>query len=110
MTPIQPIQMPVSLTQNPIQPIAPISTASNAQGTSEVSVVNFKDLLNKALGDLNTSQVEANNSIQNLATGGSENLHDVIISMEKAEMTLQYAIQVRNKVMDAYQSVIQMQV
>ncbi len=107
---IQPIQMPISLTQNPIQPIAPISMSMNAQSTSEVSAVNFKDLLNKAISDLNGTQTDATASIQNLATGGSENLHDVIISMEKAEMTLQYAIQVRNKVMDAYQSVIQMQV
>jgi flagellar hook-basal body complex protein FliE len=107
---IQPIQMPVSLTQSPIQAISPIASSINTQNTAEVSAVNFKDLLNKAMGDLNSSQVEAGNAIQNLATGGSENLHDVIISMEKAEMTLQYAIQVRNKVMDAYQSVIQMQV
>jgi flagellar hook-basal body complex protein FliE len=107
---IQPIQMPISLTQNPIQPIAPISVFNNAQSTSEVSAVNFKDLLTKAISDLNTSQTDANASIQNLATGGADNLHDVIISMEKAEMSLQYAIQVRNKVMDAYQSVIQMQV
>ena len=107
---IQPIQMPISLTQSPIQPISPISVTQNAQSASEVSAVNFKDLLSKAISDLNTSQTDANSAIQNLATGGSDNLHDVIISMEKAEMTLQYAIQVRNKVMDAYQSVIQMQV
>ena len=107
---IQPIQLPVSLTQSPIQPISPISNSMNAQQTSEVSSVGFKDLLNKAISDLNTTQVDANSAIQNLATGGSANLHDVVISMEKAEMTLQYAIQVRNKVMDAYQSVIQMQI
>jgi flagellar hook-basal body complex protein FliE len=107
---IQPIQMQIPLMSNPIQPIAPISVSNHAQNASEVSAVNFKDLLNKAISDLNTSQTDANTAIQNLATGGSDNLHDVIISMEKAEMTLQYAIQVRNKVMDAYQSVIQMQV
>jgi flagellar hook-basal body complex protein FliE len=45
-----------------------------------------------------------------LATGGAENLHDVIMSMEKAGLTLQYAIQIRNKVLEAYQSVIQMQI
>ncbi len=56
------------------------------------------------------SQAGANEAIKNIATGGEENLHDIIISMEKAEMTLQYAIQIRNKALDAYQSVIQMQV
>jgi len=107
---IQPIQMPISLAQNPIQPIAPITYSANTQATAQTSAVGFKELLNKAISDLNTTQLDANTSIQHLATGGSENLHDVMISMEKAEMTLQYAIQVRNKVMDAYQSVIQMQV
>jgi flagellar hook-basal body complex protein FliE len=67
-------------------------------------------LLKKAVNDLNSSQVGANESIKNLATGGEDNLHDVIISMEKASMTLQYAIQIRNKLLEAYQSVIQMQI
>ena len=106
---IEPIQLPISMTQGSIQPIAPIAM-DMAQNASEVSPVSFKDVLSKAVMDLNVTQINANDAIKGLATGGSENLHDVIIAMEKAEMTLQYAIQVRNKVLDAYQSVIQMQV
>ena len=106
---IQPIQMPVSLTQGFISPITPIMT-DVAQNAAEVSPSSFKDLLKKALTDLNVSQVGANDAIKNLATGGEENLHDVIISMEKASLTLQYAIQIRNKMLEAYQSIIQMQV
>ena len=107
---IQPIQMPISITQGPIQPIAPIAWNPNPNATGDVSPTNFKDLLNKALVDLNSSQIGANDAIKNLASGGDENLHDVIIDMEKASMTLQYAIQIRNKVLEAYQSVIQMQI
>ncbi len=106
---IQPIQMPISLTQGMIQPIPPISVDA-AQNAAEVSPSSFKDLLKKAVSDLNASQVGANESIKELATGGEENLHDVIIEMEKASMTLQYAIQIRNKVLEGYQSVIQMQI
>lgn len=106
---IQPIQMPVSLTQGSIAPIAPISVDA-AQNLAEVSPSSFKDLLKKALTDLNAGQVGANDAIQNLATGGEDNLHDVVIAMEKASLTLQYAIQIRNKVLEAYQSVIQMQI
>jgi len=90
----------------PIQSIA----AETAQNAAEVSPANFRDLMKKALTDLNVSQVGANDAIKSLATGGEENLHDIIISMEKASMTLQYAIQIRNKLLEAYQSVIQMQV
>jgi flagellar hook-basal body complex protein FliE len=92
-----------------MDPIASFSALSASQA-AEVSPSNFKDLLKKALGDLNASQVGANEAIKSLATGGEENLHDIIISMEKAGMTLQYAIQIRNKMLEAYQSVIQMQV
>ena len=106
---IQPIQMPLSMTQGMIQPIASLSV-DGAQNAAEVSPSSFKDLLKKAVTDLNVSQTGANEAIQNLATGGEENLHDVIIAMEKANLSLQYAIQVRNKVLEAYQSVIQMQI
>lgn len=106
---IQPIQLPVSLTQGPILPIQPISVEAT-QNAAEVSPSSFKDLMKKAVGDLNASQVGASDAIQNLATGGEDNLHDVIIAMEKANITLQYAIQIRNKVLEAYQSVIQMQI
>ena len=109
LEPIQPIQMA----------IAPIQAVLNPMGTSPVdtmpaiaanSAVNFKDLMKNALSDLNASQVNANDAIQNLASGGNDNLQDVIISMEQAGMTLQYAIEIRNKLLDAYQSVIQMQI
>jgi flagellar hook-basal body complex protein FliE len=106
---IQPIQMPVSMTQGMIQPIAALPTDA-AQSAAEMSPASFKDLLKKAVTDLNVSQTGANEAIQNLATGGADNLHDVIIAMEKANLSLQYAIQVRNKVLEAYQSVIQMQI
>lgn len=107
---IQPIQMPVSVTQPSfIMPIQPFSLDA-AQNAAEVSPANFKDLLKKALTDLNATQIGGNEAIKSLATGGEENLHDIIISMEKASMTLQYAIQIRNKMLEAYQSVIQMQV
>src|SRR5689334_21296285 len=106
---IQPVQMPVSMTQGAILPIQSLLTEAT-QNLAEVSPANFKDLLKKALTDLNVSQVDGNDAIKNLATGGEENLHDVIIAMEKASMTLQYAIQIRNKVLESYQSVIQMQI
>ena len=112
MIPFEPIQ--------PIQSaIAPIQAAVNPMGTDPVdntplvaagNAVDFSGLMKKALTDLNASQVSANDAIKNLASGGDDNLHDVIISMEQAGMTLQYAIEIRNKLLDAYQSVIQMQI
>jgi flagellar hook-basal body complex protein FliE len=109
MMEIQPIQLPLSLTRGSIEPIQPI-LADAFPKTTQLSPANFQDLLNKAITDLNVSQVGANENIRALATGGEENLHDIMIAMEKANLTLQYAIQIRNKVLEAYQSVIQMQI
>ena len=106
---IQPIQMPVSMTQGIINQIPPI-LMDHAENAAELAPASFRDLMKKALTDLNVSQVGANDAIKALATGGEENLHDVVISMEKASMTLQYAIQIRNKLLEGYQSVIQMQI
>jgi flagellar hook-basal body complex protein FliE len=109
MMEIQPIQLPLSLTRGSIEPIQPL-LADASKRAAELSPANFQDLLKKAMTDLNVSQVGSNESIRALATGGEENLHDIMIAMEKANLTLQYAIQIRNKVLDAYQSVIQMQI
>ena len=65
---IQPIQMPISMTQGAINPIAPI-TIDTAQNAAEVAPSNFKDLMKKALTDLNASQVSSTDAIKSLATG-----------------------------------------
>ncbi|HUO58598.1 MAG TPA: flagellar hook-basal body complex protein FliE [bacterium] len=106
---IQPIQMPVSMTQGIINSIPPILT-DHPEMQAEIAPANFRDLMKKAMTDLNVSQIGANDAIKALATGGEENLHDVMISMEKASMSLQYAIQIRNKLLEGYQAVIQMQI
>ena len=106
---IQPIQMPLSLTRGAIEPIQPI-VADAYPKAAALSPANFQDLLKNAIADLNVSQIGSNEKIRALATGGEENLHDIMIAMEKANLTLQYAIQIRNKVLEAYQSIIQMQV
>jgi flagellar hook-basal body complex protein FliE len=109
MMPIEPIQTMIAPIQAILNPIA-TTGIDNPQAATEASAVDFKGLVKKALSDLNATQVNANDSIKALATGTEENLHDVIISMEQAGMTLQYAIEIRNKLLDAYQSVIQMQI
>jgi flagellar hook-basal body complex protein FliE len=78
--------------------------------TQEVVAVSFKDLLTKAAGELNDSQLKGAQAAQDLATGRADNLHDVMLTMEQAGLALQYAIEVRNKILDAYSSVSQMQV
>lgn len=70
----------------------------------------FSDVLNDALnqvaGDLKTAEDMSNK----LATGEVEDLHDVTIAMEKANLGVQLTVQVRNKAVEAYQEVMRMQI
>ncbi len=108
-TPIQPIQMPTFPMSSPIIPVTPIVNQVPSQA-SEVAPTSFKDLLRGALQDLNTSQLNGANAMKEMATGEARNLHEVVLAMEQSGLTLQYAIQIRNKILESYQEIIRMQV
>ncbi|KAA0889738.1 flagellar hook-basal body complex protein FliE [Oryzomonas rubra] len=66
----------------------------------------FSELVSK----VNDLQTQSDQAIQGLATGENKNLHEVMISMEKASISFQFLAQVRNKAVEAYQEVMRMQV
>jgi len=70
---------------------------------------NFSSVISEAINDVNTAQVEADHAIENMLTGKSRNVHETMISMEKADITLKLMASVRNKAMDAYNTVMRMQ-
>ena len=59
---------------------------------------------------LNTQLVNAEQGLQQLATGTAPSLHEVMIRMEEARLSFQLATQFRNRVLEAYQEVMRMQV
>lgn len=65
----------------------------------------FNGLINKA------NEADINDKQQNirLMTGEIDNLHDVLISAEEADLALRLTIQIRNKVIDAYNEVMRLQ-
>jgi len=103
---IPPIQLPIAPIQSVINGVAPIYQNQAA----DVSPASFKDMLTKAVSEVNDGQVKAAQAATDLATGKVENLHEVVLSMEEAGLSLQYAIQVRNKILDAYQEISRMQI
>jgi len=69
----------------------------------------FNTLLNH-LENVNTQLVNTDNAVQQLANGETDNLHQVMISLEQTRLAFDLLLQVRNKVLDAYQEVMRMQV
>lgn len=70
----------------------------------------FKETLGKVVNDVNAMQIKADEAIEDLATGKAKNIHEVMISMKKAEVSFQFLMETRNKLVEAYKEVTRMQV
>jgi flagellar hook-basal body complex protein FliE len=82
----------------------------NKASAMNSSVGGFGEALKNELSKVNAVQLQADNAMQDYATGGDTPLHQVMLSINKAELSLQLATQVRNKLVNAYQDISRMQV
>lgn len=71
---------------------------------------NFSQFLSEAIGSVNNLQLQAEKASLDLAAGKVEDVSQVIVATEKASVALQLTMQVRNKVVEAYQEIMRMQV
>jgi flagellar hook-basal body complex protein FliE len=101
MAPIAPIHA-----ANPasVQPVALPSTAPNAQA-GEL----FQNIFSTAVNTVENMQSNAGKAIQDLLSGANEDVHTPIIAAQEANLSFQLFMQVRNKVVSAYQSLMGMQ-
>ena len=96
-----------------ITPIAADLGVANIASQSLTTQVGKSDLFEQLLAQIdgmNTQLIAADQSVQQLATGDAENLHQVVLGLEQTRMAFDLMLQVRNKVLDAYQEVMRMQV
>ncbi len=70
----------------------------------------FSTYLKEALGEVNELQHKADQSIRQLAGEGKGDLQDTMVALEKADLSFRLMMQVRNKILDAYQEILRMQV
>lgn len=69
----------------------------------------FKELSN-SIAKVDKLMNEADEKMQGLVSGNGENIHEAMLAFEKAETAMKLMVQVRNKVLDAYTQILQMQV
>ena len=70
----------------------------------------FADLLAHAVGDVNKGQQEAGGLVKRFASGEEVELHEVLIAVERADLTFRTMMQVRNRLLDAYREIMRMSV
>jgi flagellar hook-basal body complex protein FliE len=70
----------------------------------------FSDTLAESLDKVNRQMVDSDKMVTDLATGQSSNIHGTMIAMQKADISFRAVLEVRNKVLSAYNEIMRMQV
>ena len=69
----------------------------------------FGDLLTSQVEKLNMTQLSADQMVSDFAAGKTDDLHNVMIGVEEARLSMELAVQVRDKIIEAYKELTQMQ-
>jgi len=88
---------------------AAASSASNAISTAKTGG-GFASALAGAIQSVEQPGQQADKSIQNFLSGDGEELHNVALSVQRASLAFDLGLQVRNKIVSAYQEVMKMQI
>jgi flagellar hook-basal body complex protein FliE len=92
------IQMPEELAQ-PTSPTA-VQPTDNS----------FASMLGQMVSDVNAKQTASAQAVSALQSGQNVPLHQAVISMEEANVSFQFMVEVRNRLLDAYQEIMRMQI
>lgn len=84
--------------------ISKLNPAGNS--VNKAKSADFAKILGDSLKEANKLQLQAGKAIQQLATGNKENIHGTMIAIEKAAVSFQLMMQIRNKIIDAYQDIM----
>ncbi|MBO8137514.1 MAG: flagellar hook-basal body complex protein FliE [Desulfotomaculum sp.] len=89
------------------QPVI-INEQTQANGSSEKNAVSFGEVLNNAVKNLNETQLKAEEIKLKFVTGEVQDIHQVTIAMQEAKIAMDLAVEVRNKLLEAYQELSRM--
>ncbi len=95
----------------PISNITPISMpdlVAPARSTDRSG--EFQKILTGSIDKLESLNNDASDAVQKFMTGENEELHTAVLATQKASLAFELGLQVRNKVVDAYQEVMKMQI
>ncbi|WP_102400933.1 flagellar hook-basal body complex protein FliE [Haloimpatiens massiliensis] len=95
---------------NNFTPDTKIFEFSQDEKYKEQDNLNFENFLKEKLDSVNEKQIKAEETTQNFITGEEKNIHNVMVNTAEAKLSLDMAIEVRNKIVEAYQELNRMQV
>ena len=97
-------------TTNSVSNIRPKSIFPNSEETDQSDIKPFSKVLTESIEKVNDLQKQADKAIDELAVGDSKDIVQTMIKMEKADVSFRLMMQVRNKILQAYEEVMRTQV
>lgn len=94
---------PIHLPPIPEIPAVP-ATSNTASGAS------FQNMLQNAVAGVEASSAQADAAVSGYLSGGNQELHSTILATQNADLNFEMFMQVRNKVVSAYEEIMRMQV
>jgi len=88
----------------------PASPSANKPADTGTAGAGFGDVLQDALQQVSDLQAQAGDDVQKVLTGEITDVHSAMIAVQKADISFQMMMQVRNKIVSAYQEIMRMQV
>ncbi len=79
------------------------------QDAQQAGAPDFAETLTQSLEKVNTLQKEADAAIKDFVSGETRNIHETMIAVNKADLAFRLTMQVRNKIVEAYQEVLRTQ-
>ncbi len=104
MAAIAPISLP-----RPVEPIA-LPGAAAIAAPNQATGGTFQQVLQAAISHVANSSAAAGDAVSNYLAGGSGELHSTILAAQKASLDFELLLQVRNKVVSAYDEIMKMQI
>jgi len=90
--------------------LSPALLDASKVSSNKISMIPFADFLSTALNKTNELLIQSEKLSNEFAAGKADNIHQVLIAGEKANIALQFTVQIRNKILDAYNEIMRMQI
>ena len=100
--------MPIEATAG-LASVGSLSPSTPGRGAGLSGTGSFGESLSKLLGDVEQTSTDANKAVGNMLDQSGD-VHDAMIALQRAEMTLELTVQIRNKLVQAYQDIMRMPV
>lgn len=89
--------------------VGPTMSPGLGTSTPKVGGSSFGNVIQNFVAETNAHQAQADQAVQKLATGESDSIHETMLAMAKADLSLRVFVEVQSKVVEAYQEVMRMQ-